>query len=145
MKALHLLLLAALPGITGFFNHNLNSLLKSTSSYSPSSSSRLPASLTAENIKDISIFMVGTVPFVWAGIEFNRRVLNNEGFGTSLNRVFFAWPDDDDDDELNNNNNNNTIVLGKSALSLAYLLFGSAFLITAISIISITTSAKPIF
>ena len=79
------------------------------------------SSITSNPIADTSIFVVGLIPFVWATVEFNRRVLKGLPFGTGkIGTVRFDSSTDKAREE------SGTVVLGKGALLTSYILFGVA-------------------
>ena len=75
-----------------------------------------PRGITPE---DTVIFVIGCVPFVWAGIEFWRRIAVGDPFGTGSDSVI-----------INDTSGNRTRavrrVLGQDAIIAARLLFGIA-------------------
>ena len=76
-----------------------------------------PRGITPE---DTVIFVIGCVPFVWAGIEFWRRIAVGESFGTGKDSVVIM-------DSSGNRPKPVKRVLGDDAIIAARLLFGLAF------------------
>jgi hypothetical protein len=75
-----------------------------------------PRGITAE---DTAVFVVGMVPFVWATIEFWRRIAVGESFGTGKDAVIIR--DTSGPEELGERRR----VLGKDAILTARLLFAA--------------------
>ena len=76
-----------------------------------------PRGITPE---DTVIFVIGCVPFVWAGIEFWRRIAVGESFGTGRDSVVI-------NDTSGNRPRPLQRVLGQDAIIAARILFGLAF------------------
>ena len=76
-----------------------------------------PRGITPE---DTVIFLLGCVPFVWAGIEFWRRIAVGESFGTGRDSVVIL-------DSSGNRPKPLKRVLGDDAIIAARILFGLAF------------------
>lgn len=76
-----------------------------------------PRGITPE---DTAIFVLGCVPFVWAGIEFWRRIAVGDPFGTGSDSVFI-------NDSSGNRPSPVRRVLGQDAIIAARILFGLAF------------------
>ena len=76
-----------------------------------------PRGITPE---DTVIFIIGCVPFVWAGIEFWRRIAVGESFGTGRDSVVI-------NDTSGNRPRPLQRVLGQDAIIAARILFGLAF------------------
>lgn len=76
-----------------------------------------PRGITPE---DSVIFVIGCVPFVWAGIEFWRRIAVGESFGTGRDSVVI-------NDTSGNRPRPLQRVLGQDAIIAARILFGLAF------------------
>ena len=98
---------------------------------------RSPTKLCAVGMEtmnsDVVVFAVGLVPFVWAGIEFQRRVLSGESFGTGkTGRVKFKRGIDREETA-----DGGARVLGDGALALAYILFAIAIGVVTISLASV--------
>ncbi|KAL7454689.1 hypothetical protein ACHAWC_006293 [Mediolabrus comicus] len=84
----------------------------------------------------IIIFIIGIIPFIWATIEFWRRIAIGASFGTTSDSVVIPSPFDNDE-----NNDNGMITIGedgnpmssrgrrtldRGALTVAYVLFAIA-------------------
>ena len=76
-----------------------------------------PRGITTE---DTVIFVIGCVPFVWAGIEFWRRIAVGDPFGTGQDSVII-------NDSSGNRPSPVRRVLGQDAIIAARILFGLAF------------------
>lgn len=76
-----------------------------------------PRGITPE---DTFIFVLGCVPFVWAGIEFWRRIAVGDPFGTGSDSVII-------NDTSGNRKTPVRRVLGQDAILAARILFGLAF------------------
>lgn len=76
-----------------------------------------PRGITPE---DTIIFLIGCVPFVWAGIEFWRRIAVGDPFGTGKDSVII-------NDSSGNRPQPVRRVLGQDAIIAARILFGLAF------------------
>lgn len=76
-----------------------------------------PRGITAA---DTFIFVLGCVPFVWAGIEFWRRIAVGDAFGTGRDSVII-------NDTSGNRSRAVRRVLGQDAIIAARILFGLAF------------------
>lgn len=70
---------------------------------------------------DTVVFLIGTVPFAWAGVEFWRRIAVGEPFGTGTDSVVFESADEDQVRRFGGRR-----VLGKDAILAARVLFGVA-------------------
>ena len=90
-----------------------------------------PRGITTE---DTIVFVLGCVPFVWAGVEFWRRIAVGDPFGTGSDSVF-----------INDTSGNRTRavrrVLGADAIFAARVLFA----IAGISLASVVVAALPLF
>lgn len=90
-----------------------------------------PRGITTE---DTIVFVLGCVPFVWAGVEFWRRIAVGDPFGTGSDSVF-----------INDTSGNRTRavrrVLGADAIFAARVLFA----IAGISLASVIVAALPLF
>ena len=76
-----------------------------------------PRGITPE---DSVIFVIGCVPFVWAGVEFWRRIAVGDPFGTGKDSVII-------NDSSGNRPTPVRRVLGQDAIIAARILFGLAF------------------
>ena len=86
---------------------------------------------------DTWIFVVGIIPFVWASIEFWRRIAFGEPFGTGSDQIVIIGEDDSP------TNSRGRRVLGKGALVVAYILFAISFATIGIVFYSIVSSTPP--
>lgn len=82
-----------------------------------------PALLTFEprgiTPEDTVVFIIGSVPFVWATIEFWRRIAFGESFGTGKDSVII-------NDTSGKRKKPQQRVLGQDAITAAYILFALA-------------------
>ena len=85
---------------------------------------------------DTWVFVAGMVPFVWASIEFWRRIAFGEAFGTGSDQVVIGQDDSPSDSRGRR-------VLGKGALIVAYVLFAISFATIGIVLYSIASSSPP--
>ena len=85
-----------------------------------------PRGITPE---DTVIFVLGCVPFVWAGIEFWRRIAVGDSFGTGTDSVVIL-------DSSGNRPKPVRRVLGTDAIIAARILFGIAFASAALVLIA---------
>ena len=69
---------------------------------------------------DTAVFLIGCVPFVWAGVEFWRRIAVGDPFGTGKDSVVI-------NDSSGNRPTPVRRVLGRDAILAARILFGIAF------------------
>lgn len=85
-----------------------------------------PRGITKE---DTVVFVIGTVPFVWATVEFWRRIAVGVGFGTGSDSVVIDpevdYKEGADDDQLRRFGGRR--ILGQDAILTARLLFAAAF------------------
>jgi hypothetical protein len=75
-----------------------------------------PRGITTE---DTIVFVIGCVPFVWATIEFWRRIFVGDPFGTGQDSVII-------NDTSGNRPKGVRRVLGQDAITAAYILFALA-------------------
>ena len=85
---------------------------------------------------DVWIFVAGVFPFAWATVEFWRRIMFGEPFGTGSDSVIIGMDDAPQDSRGRR-------VLGKGALITAYVLFVVAFGTLGIVLYSVVSSAPP--
>ena len=90
-----------------------------------------PRGITPE---DTVVFIIGSVPFVWATIEFWRRIAFGESFGTGKDSVII-------NDTSGNRTRGVRRVLGADAIFAARVLF----LIAGVSLASVVVAALPLF
>jgi hypothetical protein len=86
--------------------------------------------------KDTWIFLAGVFPFAWATVEFWRRIMFGEPFGTGTDSVIIGMDDAPQDSRGRR-------VLGQGALITAYVLFVFAFGTIGIVLYSVLSSAPP--
>mmetsp|Transcript_65544 Transcript_65544/g.77606 ORF Transcript_65544/g.77606 Transcript_65544/m.77606 type:complete len:203 (-) Transcript_65544:232-840(-) len=84
---------------------------------------------------DTLVFIIGLIPFLWATVEFWRRIAVGASFGTGADSVVIIGEDDKPASSRGRR------VLGKGALAVAYVLFGVAALSVGIAVFSVLTSA----
>ena len=82
---------------------------------------------------NIAIFVIGLVPFIWATIEFWRRIAFGEPFGTTKDSVIIG-------EDMKPSSSRGRRILGQGAIAVAYLLFGIAAFILVISLYSVTST-----
>lgn len=126
-------------------NAQVNEVTSSTLSYmerltiTSSSSSSSLLSLGASSFltnTDVWVFVAGIIPFVWATIEFWRRIAVGEPFGTGSDSVIIG--------EGNNpESSHGKRVLGKDALIVAYLLFGISAAVVGFVLYTVLTNDAP--
>jgi hypothetical protein len=112
----------------------------------PQSSSALPMMLLSDDTgaaasnffqnTDVWVFLAGVFPFAWATVEFWRRIMFGEPFGTGTDSVIIGMDDSPQDSRGRR-------VLGKGALITAYVLFVLAFGTIGIVLYSVVSSAPP--
>ena len=73
------------------------------------------------NNNDFKIFLAGIFPFMWATIEFWRRIMFGESFGTGTDSIVIIGSDDSPQDSRGSR------ILGKGALIIAYTILVVAF------------------
>ena len=86
--------------------------------------------------KDTWIFLAGVFPFAWATVEFWRRIMFGEPFGTGSDSVIIGMDDSPQDSRGRR-------VLGRGALITAYVLFVLAFGTIGIVLYSVLSSSPP--
>lgn len=82
---------------------------------------------------DVWVFLVGIFPFAWAAVEFWRRIMFGEPFGTGRDSVIIGMDDAPSDSRGRR-------VLGRGALITAYVLFVIAFGTVGIVLYSVASS-----
>ena len=75
-----------------------------------------PRGITAQ---DSAVFAISIVPFLWATVEFWRRIAVGEPFGTGTDSVIIG-------EDANPDSSRGRRVLGQDAFFAAYVLFGVA-------------------
>jgi hypothetical protein len=96
------------------------------------------AAATTSNIflnPDVWVFLAGVFPFAWATVEFWRRVMGGEAFGTGSDQVIIGMDDSPADSRGRR-------VLGRGALITAYVLFTIAFGTIGIVLYSVVSSGS---
>jgi len=126
------------PTIDAITTSTTTHSLISSSSFLINDSNIIGGELSNQNIQDIVIFIIGVIPFIWATIEFFRRVSLGLPFGTGSDSVTIFIGEDD-----NVESSRGRRVLGKGALVIAILLFGIASASIGIAVYSVITSAPP--
>ena len=76
-----------------------------------------PRGITPE---DTIVFILGTVPFLWATVEFWRRIANGDPFGSGSDQIYL-------NDTSGNRPKGVRRVLGQDAIIAARILFALAF------------------
>lgn len=97
------------------------------------------ADLSLRN-SDVVVFIAGIIPFVWATIEFWRRIAVGEPFGTSKDSVVIVRPTTTIGQDGNPSQSRGRQTLGQGALIVAYLLFGVAAGVILLTLYSVLTS-----
>ena len=97
---------------------------------------------------NIAVFLVGIFPFIWATIEFWRRIAVGLPFGTGSDSIIIDASDMPTPtittigEDNNPKSSRGRQVLGKGAIVVAYLLFGIAAFSVGIAVLSVVTSSK---
>ena len=96
------------------------------------------------------VFIIGIIPFIWATIEFWRRIAVGLPFGTGKDSILIRPEQSSSSSESENvvtigeDNNPRSSrgrqVLGKGAIVVAYILFGVAAFSVGIAVFSVVTS-----
>lgn len=94
-------------------------------------------SVGASHTSDVAIFIIGVIPFLWATVEFWRRITLQLPFGTGNDSAFFSIGEDN-----NPSSSRGQRMLGKGALIVAYILFGMAASVVGISLLSVILSSS---
>ena len=99
--------------------------------------SMITAANDVSNINpDVLVFLAGVFPFAWATVEFSRRVMVGEAFGTGSDQIIIGMDDSPSDSRGRR-------VLGKGALITAIILFSISFATIGIVLYSVATSGAP--
>mmetsp|Transcript_22817 Transcript_22817/g.25146 ORF Transcript_22817/g.25146 Transcript_22817/m.25146 type:complete len:189 (+) Transcript_22817:39-605(+) len=85
---------------------------------------------------DVIVFVIGIIPFGWATVSFWRRIAVGEPFGTGKDSVFIGK-----DDSPSESRGRRT--LDKGAFFIAYILFGIAAGIIALTLYSVISTSPP--
>lgn len=99
------------------------------------------------------MFIIGIIPFLWATVEFWRRIAFGESFGTTADSVVIPSPfDNNNDDNSRSEKNKGVLTIGedgdlsssrgrrtldRGALVVAYVLFAVAAFVVGIAIASV--------
>jgi hypothetical protein len=94
-------------------------------------------SVGSSHTSDVAVFIIGVIPFLWATVEFWRRIALQLPFGTGSDSAVFSIGEDN-----NPSSSRGRRILGKGALTVAYILFGMATLVVGISLSSILLSSS---
>ena len=89
------------------------------------------------NNNDFKIFLAGIFPFMWATIEFWRRIMFGESFGTGTDSIVIIGSNDSPQDSRGSR------ILGKGALTVAYTIFVVAFGTLGVVGYSVLSSTPP--
>uniref|UniRef100_A0A8J9T8K0 Uncharacterized protein n=1 Tax=Phaeodactylum tricornutum TaxID=2850 RepID=A0A8J9T8K0_PHATR len=90
-----------------------------------------PQELGQTKTETTLIFVAGLVPFVWATVEFWRRIAVGESFGTGSDSIVIIGEDDAPESSRGRR------VLGKGALFTAYVLFTISAAVLGIVLFSV--------
>jgi hypothetical protein len=114
----------------------------SSGTFEPASASAAAAAAAGLSpTTTVVVFIVGVIPYLWATIEFWRRIAVGASFGTGSDSVVFSIGEDD-----NPESSRGKQVLGKGALVIAYILFTIAAAVLGLVLFSvITTGPLPAF
>lgn len=82
------------------------------------------------------VFLAGVFPFVWATVEFWRRIAFGKPFGTGSDSIVIIGKDKAPADSRGRR------VLGQGALITAYALFGISAFVVVIALYSVLTSTS---
>jgi len=85
---------------------------------------------------DVVVFIIGLIPFVWATIEFWRRIAVGEPFGTGKDSVYIGK----DDTPLESRG---LRTLDRGAFFVAYVLFGVAAGVIGLTLYSVISTSPP--
>lgn len=94
----------------------------------------------------VAVFIIGVIPFVWATIEFWRRIAVGASFGTGSDSVVIPRPDDDFitiGEDGNPESSRGRRTLDKGALTVAYVLFAVAAGSVGIALMSVLMGPRP--
>ena len=91
------------------------------------------------------VFIIGVIPFLWATVEFWRRIAFGESFGTGKDSVVIPRPDDviTIGEDGNPESSRGRRTLDKGALTVAYVLFAVAAGSVGIAIASVVMGPRP--
>ena len=91
------------------------------------------------------VFIIGIIPFIWATIEFWRRIAFGESFGTGKDSVIIPRPGDEITigEDGNPESSRGRRTLDRGALTVAYVLFAVAAGSVGIAIASVVMGPRP--
>jgi hypothetical protein len=107
---------------------NLISTTAAATSFEPSAAGLSPTTT-------VVVFIIGVIPYIWATIEFWRRIAVGASFGTGSDSVVISIGEND-----NPESSRGKQVLGKGALVIAYILFTIAAAVLGLVLFSVLTS-----
>lgn len=94
---------------------------------------------------DVVVFIAGIIPFIWATIEFWRRIAVGEPFGTGKDSVVIVRPSTTTTtigQDGNPSQSRGRQTLGQGALIVAYILFGVAAGVIVLALYSVLSSSN---
>lgn len=93
----------------------------------------------------LAVFIIGLIPFIWATIEFWRRIAVGASFGTGKDSVVIPRPDDviTIGEDGNPESSRGRRTLDKGALTVAYVLFAVAAGSVGIAVASVVMGPRP--
>ena len=91
--------------------------------------------VSGNHASDVVVFVLGVIPFIWATIEFWRRIALQLPFGTGADSVVIG-----EDDKPSSSRGRRT--LGRGAIIVAYILFGLASSVLIITLVSVVSSPQ---
>ena len=120
----------------------LTNLLLSSSEVTEiaSASSFQPDPLPLSDTTNTVVFLVGIFPFIWATIEFWRRIAVGLPFGTGSDSIIIE-PITTIGEDNNPSSSRGRQVLGKGAIVVAYILFAVAAFSVGIAVFSVVTTS----
>lgn len=93
----------------------------------------------------LAVFIIGLIPFIWATIEFWRRIAVGASFGTGKDSVVIRRPDDviTIGEDGNPESSRGRRTLDRGALTVAYVLFAVAAGSVGIAVASVVMGPRP--
>jgi hypothetical protein len=93
----------------------------------------------------LAVFIIGLIPFIWATIEFWRRIAVGASFGTGSDSVVIPRPDEviTIGEDGNPESSRGRRTLDKGALTVAYVLFAVAAGSVGIAVASVIMGPRP--
>jgi hypothetical protein len=93
----------------------------------------------------LAVFIIGLIPFIWATIEFWRRIAVGASFGTGKDSVVIPRPDEviTIGEDGNPESSRGRRTLDKGALTVAYVLFAVAAGSVGIAVASVVMGPRP--